>query len=239
MAKPRTDWRPLPHDPIQKLAENLWWVRAPVPGISINRTMTLVRLADGRLLIFNAVALDEATMKEIEDFGTPAFLIVPGAGHRLDGPAFKKRYPALKVFTPVGARQAVEQVLPVDGVLDDFPGDPAVSFQAVAGIKNKEGAMLVRTSDGTTVVVSDIVFNMELPKDFFGRQIVKMLGSAPGPRVSRIVKMFYCDDKAAFRAELEKLSQVPNLVRFIVGHDSVAQGPAARAALEAAASQVV
>jgi hypothetical protein len=238
MAKPRTDWQPLPHDPIQKLAENLWWVRAPVPGISINRTMTLVRLADGRLVIFNGVALDEAAMKEIEGWGTPAFLIIPGAGHRLDGGAFKRRYPGLKVFGPIGARKAIEQAISLDGVLQDFPGDAQVSFQAVAGIKDKEGAMLVKSSDGTTVVVNDIIFNMELPKDPFGRLIVKMLGSAPGVRVSRIVKLFYCDDKPAFRAELEKLSKIPDLVRLIVGHDSVAHGPEARAALESAAQQL-
>jgi len=238
MAKPRTDWQPLPHDPIEMLAENLWWVRAPVPGISLHRTMTLVRLADRRLVIFNAVALEEAAMKEIEAWGTPTFLIVPTALHRLDGGAFKRRYPALRIFVPAGARKAIEQVLPVDGVFEDFPRDAEVMLRPVAGIKHKEGAMLVKSSDGTTVVVSDIIFNMELPKDTVGRLAIKLLGSAPGPRVSRIVKLFYCDDKAAFRQELEKLAKIPDLVRLIVGHDSVAHGPDARAALESAAQQL-
>ena len=238
MAKPRTEWTPHPHDPIEMLAENLWWVRAPVPGLSLNRTMTLVRLDDGRIVIFNAVALEQAAMKAIEGWGTPAFLIVPGAGHRLDGAAFKKRYPNLKIYTPAGARKAIEQVVAVDGVLSEFPRDPMLSLQPVAGIKDKEGVMLVKSVDGTSVVVNDIIFNMELPKDFMGRTIIKMLGSAPGVRVSRIVKMFYCDDKAAFRAELERLSKIPDLVRLIVGHDSVAHGPAARAGLESAAQQM-
>jgi hypothetical protein len=238
MAKPRTEWQPLPHEPLQKLAENLWWVRAPVPGISLNRTMTIARLNDGRLVIYNGVALDDASMREIEAWGTPAFLVAPGAGHRLDAPAFKRRYPGLKVLVPAGARKAIEQVVPVDGLLQDFPNDAQVSFRAVAGIKDKEGAMLVRSNDGTSVVVNDIVFNMELPKELFFRLAVKALGSAPGPRVSKIVKLFYCDDKAAFAAALRELSQIPDLTRLIVGHDAIASGPAARAALQSAAEQV-
>lgn len=238
MAKPRTEWQPLPHEPIQRLAENLWWVRAPVPGISMNRTMTIARLGDGRLVIYNGVALDEASMREIEAWGTPAFLVAPGAGHRLDAPAFKHRYPGLKVLAPGGARKAIEQVVPVDGLLQDFPSDPQVSFRSVPGIKDKEGAMLVRSNDGTSVVVNDIVFNMDLPKDMFSRLIVKALGSAPGPRVSLIVKLFYCDDKRAFAAALRELSFIPDLTRLIVGHDSVASGPDARNALESCAQQV-
>src|SRR5882724_90295 len=100
MAKPRRDWQALPHEPLQQLAENLRWVRAPIPGVSIKRTMTVARLSDGRLVIWSAIALDEPSMQELEAWGTPAFLIVPSALHRLDALAFKARYPALRVFGP-------------------------------------------------------------------------------------------------------------------------------------------
>jgi hypothetical protein len=237
MARPRATWQVLPHEPIQKLSENLWWVRAPVPGFTLRRTMTVARLADGRLVVFNAVALDEPSMSELEAWGSPAFLIVPGAGHRLDAAAFKNRYPALKIFGPAGAQQAIERVVPLDGLLQDFPNQPDVQFRAVAGIKDKEGAMLVRSNDGVTVVVSDILFNMGVPAGLFGK-LVKLIGSAPGPRVSRIVATFYCDDKAAFREALRGLSELPDLVRLVVAHDTVAHGADARAALISAVKQL-
>lgn len=238
MAKPRRGWLPEAHEPLQRLAENLWWVRAPVPGISIRRSMTLVRLADGRLLIWNAVALDEPSMRSIEEWGTPAFLIVPSALHRLDAGPYKSRYPGLRVFAPVGARSAVGAVLPLDGVLDEFPPDPHVSFRPLAGIDDKEGAMLVRSSDGTTVVLNDALFNMPTPSDFLGRIVVKTLGSAPGPRVSRLVKLLWCRDKSAFRQSFAELRDIPDLARLIVAHDSVAHGPDARLALQSAVSQL-
>ena len=106
MPKPSRDWRPASHEPWQKLSENLWWVRGPIPGIALQRCMTVVRLADGRLLIWSAMALDDASMQELEAWGTPAFLIVPSALHRLDAPAYKARYPKLSVFCPRGAQKA-------------------------------------------------------------------------------------------------------------------------------------
>lgn len=98
--------------------------------------------------------------------------------------------------------------------------------------------MLVRSTDGTTVVLNDAVFNMPMPRDFPTNLLVKALGSAPGPRVSRLVKLLWCTDRNAFRESLQQLGQLPNLCRLIVAHDSVAEGSAARAALEAAVQQL-
>ena len=238
MAKPRQHWQPAAHEPLQKLAENLCWVRAPIPGISLKRTMTVARLADARLVIWSAVALDAPSMQQLEAWGTPAFLIVPSAWHRLDAAAYKARYPALRVFGPAGARAAINSVVPLDGTLQDFPADPHVAFAPLAGIKDKEGAMLVRGAAGTSVVLNDALFNMPVPSDFLGNLLVKALGSAPGPRVSRVVKLLWCSDRAAFRESLQQLADLPDLVRLIVAHDAVAEGAAARAALLAGVAQL-
>lgn len=238
MPKPRRDWRPAPHEPWQKLSENLWWVRGPIPGIALQRCMTVARLADGRLVIWSAMALDDASMQELEAWGTPAFLVVPSALHRLDAPAYKARYPKLLVFCPRAAKKAAAQVVAVDGVLEDFPADPHVSFRPLHGIADKEGAMLVRSNDGVTVVLNDALFNMAMPTDFVARTFVKLFGSAPGPRVSRLVKLTWCKDRAAFRKSMAELAALPDLQRVIVAHDSIVSGPAAREALESAVAQL-
>ena len=111
MPKAFAEWKVLAHEPLVKLADNLLWVRGALPGMSLKRTMLVVRLSDGQLLIHNAIALDEASMAELERFGKPAYLIVPNGGHRLDAPAYKRRYPELRVFTPKGSRARVEQVI--------------------------------------------------------------------------------------------------------------------------------
>jgi hypothetical protein len=36
MAKAHTEWKVIGHEPIVKLAQNLWWVRGNVPGMTLS-----------------------------------------------------------------------------------------------------------------------------------------------------------------------------------------------------------
>lgn len=236
MAKTNGEWNVLPHGPIERLADNLWWVQGTLPGMSLKRVMTVVRLGDGRLVIHSAIALEPGAQAELEAWGTPSFLLVPNHYHRLDAPAYKRRYPQLKVLAPKGSRPKIAEVIAVDGGYEDFPSDPQVRLEALHGVKDMEGALLVRSNDGLTVVLNDVVFNMDKKQDFLGWLFTTVLGSAPGPRVSRLSKLTLIADKRAFRADLERFAAMPELTRLIVAHEKVAHGPEARAALLQAAS---
>ncbi len=236
MAKAYTEWNVLSHGPIVKLAENLWWVEGSLPGMSLKRTMTMVRLADGKLVIHNGIALEPAAMAEIESWGTPAFLIVPNPAHRLDAPAFKKRYPSLRVFTPKNARRKVEEVVAVDGTYEEFPKNESVQFETLHGVAEAEGAMIVRSADGVTLVLNDAVFNMDRKRDPLGFFFTTLFGSAPGPRVSRLAKLLLIKDKSALRADLERFARLPELTRLVVSHEKVAHGQDAAQALRTAAT---
>jgi hypothetical protein len=236
MAKANQEWKVLSHEPLQKLADNLWWVRGALPGMSLKRVMTVGRLPDGDLVIHNGIALEEATMREIEAWGRPRYLIVPNGAHRLDAPAYKQRYPALSVLTPRGSRARVQQVVAVDGSYEDFPASETIWFQTLAGVAEAEGAMFVRSADGVTVVLNDAVFNMDVKRDPLGFLFTTLLGSAPGPRVSRLAKWVFVKDRKALRADLERLALTPELERLIVAHEKVASGRAAADALQRAAT---
>ena len=236
MAKPTDAWTVLPHEPPVRLAENLWWTRGTLPRLPLRRVMTIARLADGRLVVHNGIALEDAAMREIDGWGTPAFLIVPNAFHRQDAAAYKRRYPSLRVLAPRGARAKVEQVVPVDGVLEDFPADDAVRFEPVHGVADAEGAMLVKSADGTTLVLTDAVFNMEPKPGVLGFFLTTLFGWAPGPRVSRLAKWLLVKDASALRRDLERWAELPDLVRLVVAHENVATGDEARAALRTAAT---
>ncbi len=229
-------WNVLPHGPIERLAENLWWVQGSLPRISLKRVMTVARLADGRLVIHNGIALGDIQMRQLEAWGSPAFLIVPNGFHRQDAAAWKRRYPALTVLAPSGSRAKVEQKIALDGTLEDFPADPAVRFEMLDGVGDVEGVMLVRSEDGTTVVLTDAMFNMDRKRDVLGFLFTTILGSAPGPRVSRLAKLLLVKDRAALRRELARYAELPDLQRLVVAHEKVASGPDARAALLQAAS---
>jgi hypothetical protein len=213
------EWKVLEHGPLEQLADNLWWVSGALPDMTLRRTMVVVRREDGTLVVHNGIAMREETQQQLESLGTPSILIVPNGWHRLDAAAKK-----------------VEEAVPVDGAYEQFPADSTVRLETLHGMKEAEGAMIVTSSDGTTVVLNDAVFNMDKKRDFWGRLYTTVLGSAPGPRISRLMKLIAIKDQRAFRSDLERYASLPDLVRFIVAHEKVAHGPDARAALEQAAT---
>jgi len=236
MANISDSWKPLAHSPIQRLSENLWRVEGTIPRMSLKRVMTIVRHSDGCLIFHSPIILDDASIREVETWGTPSFLLVPSGYHRMDSPAYKKRYPSIRVFAPKGSRKKIEEVISVEGTYEEFPKGGAAELAPLPGVDDTEGVMLVHSNDGVTVVLNDVVMNMDRKRDLLGFLFTTVLGSAPGPRVSRLSQLLMVKDKPALRAELERLSSLPNLVRLIVSHEKIATGDEARLALRTAAA---
>jgi hypothetical protein len=69
MAKVHHTWNVLNHGPLEKLADNLWRVEGALPGMSLRRTMTVVRRADGSLPLHSPIALDDERLRELEALG--------------------------------------------------------------------------------------------------------------------------------------------------------------------------
>src|SRR6266542_594168 len=218
MAKANLEWVAVVHGPIEKLEENLWRVEGDMPdGGPMKRVFTIVRLGDGRLIFHSAIALDEAAMKELEAWGKPAFLIVPGERHRLDAPAYKRRYPELKVVCPPGARDKVAEVIAVDQTDGDF-GDPNVGWEPLDGMAGRECVLLVRSAGGVTLVFNDIIMNMRRGTGF-GGFVLRLLGTTgTEPKVTPLARMFLVKDRSALRAHLERLAATPGLRRIVVSH---------------------
>lgn len=236
MGKAHSRWKPLPHEPIEKLADNLWFVRGSLPGMSLQRTMVVARRANGDLVIHNGIALEPGAQAELEAWGRPAVLVVPSGVHRLDAKAYKERFPELRVVAPPAAKKKVEEVVPVDATYDDAAvSTDDVQLETLRSTGGAEGVMRVRSPDGVTVVFNDVVFNMDRRQDFLGNAITSLLGSVPGPRVSRLAKLLLVKDKKGLAADLERFASLPDLVRVIVAHDKVASGDDARSMLRAAA----
>lgn len=217
MPKAFDTWQVFPHRPLEKLSENLWRVEGDLPGAQGTRVMTIARLADGRLVIHNAIALEEPLMQEVEAFGTPAAIIVPNGFHRLDAKVFKARYPQAQVFCPTASRKKVEQVVAVDGSLSDAPGDDTVRLSHIEGMKEREGVLEVRSENGATLTFNDAICN--LPK--LSGALGFFLGPTGCASVPRFTRWMLVKDKAVFRAHLERLAKTPDLNRIIVSHGKV------------------
>lgn len=232
----KDDWVVLPHAPIQKVSENLWRVEGELPHLSLRRVMSVARLRDGRLVIHSAIAMEEAAMKELEAWGEPSILLIPHARHRMDAARYKQCYPRLRVFAPPAVLTKARETVTVDGTFADAPLDPSVELELIAGTGEAEAAMLVHSQDGTTVILTELVFDLEPPKSAIGRAVVRLSGFGPGPRITPVVKFELVKNKRALAAHLERLAAIPDLARLIVGHSRMSVGRAAAEALRRAAT---
>jgi hypothetical protein len=238
MAKPHADWTVLPHGKLKRLEHTLLSVSGTMqmpPMGEVNRRMTIVRLTDGRLIIYSAISLDEVEMHALESYGTPAFLIVPGDIHRMDAKPWKDRYPALKVIAPAGGREKIQEVVPVDATEVDF-GDSAVRLMTMPGTDDKEAVLVIQTAAGTTIVLNDLIFDLANRPGFSG-WLFKTLGlTGDEPHIAFPVQLKIVKDKNAVSAQLEEWSRLPNLKRVIISHgDIISEAPGAvlkRIALE-------
>lgn len=208
-----TEWKVLPHDPIEKLADNLWRVAGTMRDGKLQRQMVLARMKDGGVVVHNAIALDEPEMKELEAWGKPSVLVVPNSFHRQDAFIWKQRYPDLKVVAPRGGRKRIGKAVPVDFTLEDAPGDDTVRLRPVAGAPG-EGVLEVRSGADLTAVFCDVILNMEPKKGIPGF----FLGPTGRVSVPRFARMIVIKDKPAFRKQIGDLAATAGLRRVMFGH---------------------
>ncbi|MDB4995233.1 MAG: hypothetical protein JWM74_2665 [Myxococcaceae bacterium] len=222
MSKPFKEWTVLPHGKLSKVDDNVLTVAGelPMPLGKFPRRMTVVRLRDGKLVVYSAIALDESEMQELEGFGDPAYLVVPSDIHRMDAKIWKDRYPSMKVLAPAGVRAKVEEVVHVDQTTADFE-DPGVRFVVVPGTEEHEAALVVETATGTTLVVNDLIWNVG-DRPGFGGWLYKMLGmTGSDPKIPKIVVRKAIKDKAAVRKQLRAWAHINDLNRIIVSHGNI------------------
>lgn len=229
MVKFNTEWKVGPHGALEEIDDGLFSVSGEIvmPLGRFPRRMTLVRLADGGIVIWSAIALEEPQMKQVEALGPLRFLVVPNAGHRLDAHIFKARYPHLTVVTPEGSREMVSEAVKVDATHDVF-NDPAVRFVTVAGTADMESALTVQRASGSTLVTNDIIGHVAHPHGLGANIMARLFDYGVNePAVPRTVRRFV-KDPDALAAQMRAWADLADLKRIIISHvDPITDAPAA------------
>ena len=230
MPKVLTEWTVLPHDPIEKLADNVWRVSGTLGDIQ--RQMVLAKRKDGGVVVYNAVAMDEPQMKELEAWGEPAIVVAPNGYHRVDVGIWKQRYPKIKVVAPPKGAKRVGKIVAVDHLTEDAPADDDVKLFTMDGCPF-ETCLEVRSGDDVTLSFCDTILNVPPRRGMIGFML-SPTGQVSAPRLMRWMAI---KDKRAFAAHLERLASTPGLRRVLFGHGApVTDHPAA--ALRKVAAQL-
>ena len=237
MAKLNRDWIVQPHGELIAVTDGILTVEGTIvmPLGNFPRRMTVLALRDGGVAVWSPIPLREPQMSKIETLGDVRFLIVPNQAHRLDLKPWSDRYPEAKIIAPPSARKPVDEAAPVDAT-SDIIGDPAITFQTVAGTKLDEFALTVRRGDGATLILNDILSNVRHPKGLGANIMARLFGfGVKRPRTSRPVRWMFVKDKAALASQFRAWAAIPDLKRVIVSHGDVIDHDA-RAALTRAAA---
>ncbi len=224
MAKCFTTWTVLPHDAIEKHSNSLWSVSGKMPSGN-QRRMTVARRADGKLVIHNPIALGDDEMRQLEAWGTPAYVVVPNSFHRMDSLIYQQRYPKADVLCPQTARKKVSELVKVAGHLDEMPADADVELFHLRGLKEREGGLRVRSGGQTALVFNDAVLNMA-PTGGLSGFAMAPTGVLSIPRFMRWMMM---KDGAALKSHLAELAASPGLSHVVPGHGDVIATDAAGA----------
>jgi len=215
MAKPPRPWIVTKHGPLEKLEDNLWVVEGGVPGIPFRRRMSIVKRADGTLLFFNAMPLEDSALEEVKAWGKPAILVVPPDQHMIDAHAFAQKL-ELKVYGPKECEPKMRERAELSGTLEAIPQDPSIRIDVVAGVKTGEPALLVTSGGGrVSLLVSDVIMNSS--KDSMGF-FPRMMGFAGSVKVVPVFKMMFLKDKKALKSQLERWAALPGLSRLVPCH---------------------
>jgi hypothetical protein len=224
-----TAWSVLPHGPIEMLTPNLWRVEQRLNARN-RRVMVLARLADRRVVVHSAIALDEPSMARVDAWGAVAAILVPNRFHRRDAFIWQKRYPSAKVYAPRGAIASAARATEVHGTYADVPSDATFAARELAGIGEREGVLLVRGDDGRSAVFCDTLLN--LPK--MSGPMGMMLHPTGMLSVPRPTRLLFAKDPKALRADLERIAD-EGVVRVVPGHGAVVVDRAEERLREAAA----
>jgi len=216
MAVGLLEWKVLDHKPIEKITSNLWRVVGKMTE-SNWRVMVLVRLRDGRIVMHNAIALDEPSMRDIDEWGEVSSILIPNRFHRQDAFIMHQRYPKARVYAPRGALGAASKATPCAGSFGDVPTDGSLVVRELRGIGEREGVLIVESEDGASAVFCDTVLNV--PK--MGGALGFFLHPTGTLSVPRVTRWLFAKDRNQLRNDLLAIAQIPNLARVIPGHGNI------------------
>jgi hypothetical protein len=194
-------------------------------GIDFRRCVTLLRLADGRLVIHSSAPFTAENVAAIRRFGVPTWLVEATLMHDTFARRVRAVFPDLPYLAPDGFAK-------LTGVPTQLPYPPPSDWTGKIEVFKLEGlrkinehALFHRAS--RTLVLADLLFHF--PADsrgwprFFARHIMRL------PRLSGVSAFFrlMIRNRKAFALSMKKMLEW-DFEQIVVGHGETIQYNAKR-----------
>ncbi|TKD03071.1 DUF4336 domain-containing protein [Polyangium fumosum] len=205
------------------IAEDLWAAEHPLRFagfVRMNARMTVARLPGDELWVHSPIPIDDTLAAALAKLGRVAYLVAPNRFHNLFLGAASARYPEARVF----AAPRVQEKIPSVRIDEVLSAEPPAAWGGAVDLRLVEGVPMVSEvvflhHASRTLVVSDILFNIEKPEGLVSKLVYAALGTngklAMGREWPLIAK-----DRAALRASLREVAAL-DFDRLIMAHGEV------------------
>jgi len=215
--------------------EGVWLECGPVSflGLRLTATMTVLRAADGTLLVHSPLPLTAEREAAVSELGLVAHLYAPNTFHHQWIGEWAAAFPTARLHAPAELA-AKRSDLRIDR-FHDQPNSPAIDGVheiPVRGFRLAE-TVLVHGASGTAVL-ADLVHNIGRPDHTWTRLYSKTMGFYDRVALSRVLRWTSFHDRNAARASVDAVLD-HSFDKLIVGHGSPITSDA-RQALAAATS---
>jgi hypothetical protein len=210
---------------LTKITDGIWGyeqdIRLPL-GMRLPSRTTVVRRADGGLVMHSPLGFDRETAKEIDDLGEVKTIVAPSCIHYLFLEAATKRWPNARVLGAPGLEKKAPvkgvayERLPHDGSVDGLGEDFVV--RRIDGVPYITEHVFLHRPTGS-LVVTDLVFNLHRCSSWGMRLYLRCMGAWEKTAQSAIWRMLTKDKSAA--AESARAVLAWDFDRVIVAHGDV------------------
>ena len=207
---------------LRQLAENLWVVERPQSfyGLPVGARMTVIRLAEGRLLPHSPVALDAELRGELDSIGQVCFAVAPNRVHHMHAGEVAQVYRRARLWLAPGLERKRPDLV-FEAVLNDEAPEEwrrevdQVFFRG----RPYENEVVFFHRASRTLVLCDLAFNFGRSAATRTRLLMKLLRSYGRLGPSKLDPLLIRDRHAA-QESLERILAW-DFERIIVAHGDV------------------
>lgn len=215
---------------MKQLDDGLWIADQSlrVAGVDLGARMTVVRLADGSLVLHSPIRPTKDLIDEVGALGRVAAIVAPNRFHHMFAAPWQEAFPGTPLFVAPGL-ETKRADLAIKGVLSDTPEPTwqgSLEQAVLHGIPlTNEVVFFHRAS--RTLIVTDLAFHIGPDHPALTRLLFRLSG-AYGRLAPTFLERFLVRDRASFRAVIERILEWP-FERVIVAHGTVLDSGGRRA----------
>jgi len=207
---------------LRALAKDLWVAERPQRffGLEVGTRMTVIRLADGRLLLHSPVALDADLRRELDAIGPVRFAVAPNRVHHLYAGKVAEAYPGTRLWVGPGLEKKRPDLV-FEGVLgDEAPAEwkgqvDQVFFRG----RPYENEVVFFQRASRTLILCDLAFNFGPRSAAPTRWLMRLIRSYGRFGPSKLDPLLIRDRRAA-RQSLERILGW-DFDRVVIAHGDV------------------